>query len=111
METAVPTPLLSPRNAAALLGVSTKHLLDMSKHGVIAFIDVGLCSRPTRRYRMEDIEAFIAERRTLALSRSSAPPAQKVTGHAAYQVVDFRKTLEQLRADKKAAKVKRTHGR
>jgi hypothetical protein len=101
------SPLLKPEDAAALLGVSTKHLLYLSKNGAIAFVNIGLGKRPTRRYRIEDIEEFIAERRAVSPPSMLISSSRNVATTAVYEVIDFKKTLDQLRADRSAAKTRR----
>lgn len=69
--------LLLPSQAAEILAISTKQLHALTAAGEIAFVNVGVATRPTRRYRPEDIEEFIAQRRTItrpfSLSRPSPP--------------------------------------
>lgn len=44
----------------AVLAISTKQLHALTIASAIAFVDIGLGpKRPTRRYRMEGLEAFV----------------------------------------------------
>jgi len=57
--------LLTPAQAAEILAISTKQLHALTAAGEIAFVNVGVGTRPARRYRPEDIEEFVAQRRTI----------------------------------------------
>lgn len=59
----LPPALLTPEAAARFLAVSTRHLRDLTRDGVLPYVNVGRHERETRRYLREDLEAFIAGRR------------------------------------------------
>lgn len=56
--------LIKPREAASILAISIKHLVELTMAGEIPFINVGAQSRVIRRYHPDDIEAFIEARKT-----------------------------------------------
>jgi hypothetical protein len=95
--------LLMPAATAKILAISVKQLKELAVAGEISFVNIGLGhKRPTRRYLPADIDEFIARRRTTAAplvhgkrSPSFAP--------ATYEIVDFRKILTDLRAEKQKA--------
>ncbi|MEX2741063.1 helix-turn-helix domain-containing protein [Rhizobium mongolense] len=97
------SPLLTPAAAAKILAISAKQLHDLTVAGEIHFVNIGLGNkRPTRRYLPADIDEFIARRRTTV-----APPARGKRSPsfapATYEIVDFRKTLTDLRAARQKA--------
>lgn len=59
--------------------------------------------RPTRRYLPADIDEFIARRRTTAAPPVLKKRGQPVTTPAPYEIIDFRKTLDDLRAARRKA--------
>lgn len=67
--------LLTPARAAKLLAVSDRQLRDLSAHGDIPFVNIGLgAKRETRRYRPDDIRAFIEAR-----TKTASPQPASVT--------------------------------
>lgn len=55
-----PKGLVKPKEAAAYLGVSISTLLRLTYKGEIASVKVGTKPRSPRRYRIADLEAYIA---------------------------------------------------
>lgn len=82
--------LMTPREAAAELGISSDQLLKLTDKGKLSFIDVRLGQkRPARRYDPDDISAFkMAQRKTVCLSTSGKAQISTPTT-SGMQVVDF----------------------
>ncbi|CDM56310.1 MULTISPECIES: helix-turn-helix domain-containing protein [Rhizobium] len=95
--------LLTAEAAAKLLTISTKQLRDLAIAGEIAFVDVGLSSRPSRRYLLADIEEFIAKRRTTVTPALVAKGRRLASVARQDEVPDFQKILSDRRAEKKKA--------
>lgn len=85
-----PLQLLTAKQAAKLLAISTEQLSSLAVHGDISYINVSVgAKREIRRYRESDVRAFIEDR--------------KRTGKVAYSI---RPALEILDVDiAKAAKI------
>lgn len=92
--------LLTPRQAAAQLAISSRQLRDLSLDGEIPFINVGRGDRHARRYEMSDLEAFKAERRTISCRSSSAPALKRTATTSGMKVIDFQATLAAQRSEK-----------
>lgn len=93
--------LLTPEQAAEFLAISTRQLRDLADAGYLAFINIGLGKRPTRRYLLADIAAFIETRRVASGARDRAPAARS---SKAFKIADFaaiREDLRQQRCPKK----------
>ncbi|WP_165603093.1 helix-turn-helix domain-containing protein [Devosia elaeis] len=95
--------LLTPKEAAERLGVSTDQLLKLTDRGKLPFINVGLGQkRPSRRYDPDDLSAFMMAQRMTACPSSSAKAPKSTLTTSGLRVVDFsaarkRKTSEQPR--------------
>lgn len=64
MTTENPAPLLTPKEAAARLAITVKHLTELIRTGAIAYINVGRGNKnPRRRFTEADIEDFIERHR------------------------------------------------
>ncbi len=88
-------PLLTPTEAAKLLNISTKQLLFLTQDGEIQYINVGLGKeRERRRYHPDDIEDFIARRRTVG-GRSSKPSLRSY-----YPIYDIKKIRASLKGQR-----------
>ncbi|WP_430251262.1 helix-turn-helix domain-containing protein [Neorhizobium sp. DAR64860/K0K1] len=96
--------LLTPKQAAAELAISSRQLRDLSLDGDIAFINVGRGERPARRYEMSDLEAFKAERRTISCRSSSVPAQKRTATTSGIKVIDFEATLAAQRSKKLSSK-------
>jgi excisionase family DNA binding protein len=59
IEPLVPPPLLDRRQAATILGISTRTLSRLAKRGEIPFVRVG----SSHRFTVEDLKAFIGQNR------------------------------------------------
>ncbi|MDX0802512.1 helix-turn-helix domain-containing protein [Sinorhizobium medicae] len=87
--------LLTPEQAAEFLAISTRQLRDLADAGYLAFVNIGLGERPTRRYLPTDLAAFVEARRV-------APGASKqrtaATGPSTtFKLADFAALREELR--------------
>lgn len=59
-EVAPPTPLaLRPRDAAKALGISPRHLWQLTQDGVIPCVRVGSGKRKTVLYPLADLQAWL----------------------------------------------------
>lgn len=70
--------LLSPAEAAKILAITVQHLHSLATHGEIRYVNVGTgAKRETRRYRAQDLQAFVEERtRTGNVRWSTRPPIE-----------------------------------
>lgn len=96
--------LLTPEQAAEFLAISTRQLRDLADAGYLAFVNIGLGRRPTRRYLPTDLAAFVDARRV-------APGAGKqrtaATGPSkTFKLADFAAMREELRR-KRATKARK----
>uniref|UniRef100_UPI0035A94B9D helix-turn-helix domain-containing protein n=1 Tax=Mesorhizobium sp. LHD-90 TaxID=3071414 RepID=UPI0035A94B9D len=83
-------PLLTPAEAAKYLSVCPKHLKLLADAGQIAWVNIALDQlRPVRRYRSEDLEAFIEERRQRTCRYTENTANQNSTMTLPFKVVDF----------------------
>jgi hypothetical protein len=96
--------LLTPRQAAAELAISTRQLRDLSLDGDITFINVGRGDRPARRYEMSDLEVFKAERRTVSYRTSGAPASRRIANSPATKPIDIQEVFAARQQAKLAAK-------
>src|SRR5215510_8456483 len=64
-------PLLTPEQAAELLGITPRQLHLLAADGAIAFIDIGRGKSVTRRFDPIDVESFKTSRRTFDKWRST----------------------------------------
>ncbi|MXN51851.1 helix-turn-helix domain-containing protein [Shinella sp. AETb1-6] len=95
--------LLTPESAASRLGISTRQLRDLTDHGQLRWINIGLGKkRPTRRYTPADLEAFIEERAEKCRSTRRTEETHIPTT-SRYGVVDFQAIREQRRSEKQSA--------
>jgi excisionase family DNA binding protein len=70
--------LLTPAEAAKLLAISDRQLRELSAHGDIPFVNIGLgLKRETRRYRPDDIKAFIEARTKTAFPQPVSVTRQR----------------------------------
>src|SRR5688500_13899779 len=75
--------LLTPEEAARELAVSTKHLRNLTE---IPYVNIGVGTRERRRYKPEDLEAFIEARSktpcqpTSGTVKSSTPMTSVIVG-------------------------------
>lgn len=81
--------LMTPREAAALLSVSTKHLRKLTNAGEIRYVIVGNgTQRERRRYSAADLQAFI-EARSRQADPTNRPPEGPVTKVSHIIGIDF----------------------
>ncbi|WP_034884903.1 helix-turn-helix domain-containing protein [Ensifer aridi] len=72
--------LLRPAEAAKILGVSVQHLHALTIHGEIRYVNVGAgAKREVRRYRAQDVQAFVEERTRTGNVRWSTRPPLEIT--------------------------------
>lgn len=95
--------LLTLEQAAAVLSISTRHLLYFTEDGEIPFINIGRGQRTIRRYDPLDIQDFINRRRmTSSKNAASLPRKRRRVGKApTFEIVDFEKITKDLRQKKK----------
>ena len=63
MTNAVPTPLaLRPRDAAKALGISPRHLWQLTKDGHVPCVRIGTGTRQTVLYPVADLQAWLSQR-------------------------------------------------
>jgi hypothetical protein len=93
--------LLTPAQAAELLAVTPKHLLELTNTGSVRWINIGLDGkRPTRRYAETDIDDFI-HTRSQQQCRYTSPKEERTTPiHSKYEVIDFQARREPATAAK-----------
>ncbi|MDX1201056.1 helix-turn-helix domain-containing protein [Sinorhizobium medicae] len=93
--------LLTPQQAAEFLAISTRQLRDLADAGYLAFVNIGLGRRQTRRYLPTDLAAFVEARRVApgaSKQRTAATGASKT-----FKLADFaamRKELHRKRTTK-----------
>lgn len=87
--------LLTPEQAAEFLAISTRQLRDLADAGYLAFVNIGLGERPTRRYLPADIAAFIESRRVAPELRERARATIKSS--TAFKIADFAALRDELR--------------
>ena len=81
--------LMTPREAADLLSVSTKHLRKLTNAGEILYVIVGNgTQRERRRYSAEDLQAFI-EARSRQAGPTKRPPGGPATKASHIVGIDF----------------------
>jgi hypothetical protein len=87
------SPLLTLAEAAARLSMSGKQLRGHIRAGNIPFVDIGLGSRPSYRFRAADIVAFETSRATSCGIKCAESTAAKAmtSGRmtSSYSVIDF----------------------
>ncbi|MGV1831670.1 helix-turn-helix domain-containing protein [Agrobacterium vitis] len=94
--------LLRPSEAAQLLAITQKQLRLLTDEGHLRWINVGLGKkRPSRRYQLDDLEAF-KERRAQICQSTSARAATPTPMTSNYKIVDFRGTLEQRQSARRS---------
>ncbi|WP_430694899.1 helix-turn-helix domain-containing protein [Mesorhizobium montanum] len=82
--------LLSPAQAAAILAVTTKHLLELTNEGALRWVNIGLDGkRPTRRYKREDLSEFIEKRSQRACRYTENTANQNTPMTSSFAVIDF----------------------
>ena len=92
--------LLTPEQAAEFLAVSTRQLRDLADAGHLAFVNIGLGERPTRRYLPADIAAFIESRRVAPELREQARATIKSS--TAFKIADFAALRDELRQKRRS---------
>jgi predicted DNA-binding transcriptional regulator AlpA len=55
--------LIALPQAAERLGMSTRQVREYVARGMLPFVNIGLGTRPTYRYRPSDVSSFISERK------------------------------------------------
>ncbi len=83
-------PLMTPAEAAKFLAISTRQLRNLTTSGAIAYINIGRFDRETRRYRSDDLEAFVTSRRRQRHANAGASSKSNVV----YSAGEFRRLLE-----------------
>lgn len=70
--------LLRPAEAAKILAIDVQHLHSLATHGEIRYVNIGIgAKRETRRFRAQDVQAFVEERtRTGHVRWSTRPPIE-----------------------------------
>lgn len=70
--------LLRPAEAAKILAIDVQHLHALATHGEIRYVNIGTgAKRETRRFRAQDVQAFVEERtRTGHVRWSTRPPIE-----------------------------------
>ncbi|MCV0379031.1 MAG: helix-turn-helix domain-containing protein [Nitratireductor sp.] len=81
--------LMTPAEAAAQLGISSRQLRDLTTDGEIPFVNIGRGERATRRYDPIDIAAFIMARKKTACPSISAPAHRSTATTSAVVGIDF----------------------
>lgn len=82
--------LLTPKQAAVELGVSTAQLTRLTIDGELPSINIGRgVKRPSRRYDPADIEAFKAVRRTIECRSTSARAPRPISMTSTSNVEDL----------------------
>lgn len=71
--------LLNSSEAAKLLAISAAHLLQLSTHGEISYVNVGVGKREIRRYRESDIQRFVDNRTLISPMRHSTRAPLEIT--------------------------------
>ncbi|NTG49009.1 helix-turn-helix domain-containing protein [Agrobacterium rhizogenes] len=94
--------LMTPDEAARHLSVSIRQLRDLTDDGLLRWINIGLGKkRATRRYTIEDLNEFIAERSQKC--RSTKDPVKKpIPTTSSYAVVDFRAIRAQRKSERQS---------
>lgn len=83
-------PLLTPKQAAAELGISQDQLLKLTERGALPYVNIGLgAKRQARRYEPDDIGAFKVARRKVECPSTGAPARKPTPMTSGYRVVDF----------------------
>ena len=89
MTTALPQ-LLTPERAAERLGIGLRTLRNLTDDGLIRYINVGAGrARERRRYREDDLAAFVAAREKQQCRSSSAPAPRHIPTISNIAVLDF----------------------
>lgn len=99
----LPQPLLTPEDAARVLGISEDTLRQMRKSGELPYVNIGRGKkRETPRYDVDDLIAWRAKRKVTACPSSSDPtPRTASTRMTSGSVVaDFRAALAERRSAK-----------
>ena len=91
VENTIENTLLNVRKTARLLDVHPNTLRNWANQGRLPCYTVN--SRGDRRFRLEDIEDFLARHR-----RSSAPPTRLPTGHKSAEQVEQGANMDRLPA-------------
>ncbi|WP_425374522.1 helix-turn-helix domain-containing protein [Mesorhizobium waimense] len=82
--------LLTPVQAAELLAVTPKHLLELTNEGALRWVNIGLeGKRPIRRYKQEDLAEFIEKRSQKACRYTENTANQNTPMTSSFAVVDF----------------------
>ncbi|MFD2058868.1 helix-turn-helix domain-containing protein [Mesorhizobium calcicola] len=82
--------LLTPAQAAELLAVTPKHLLELTNEGALRWVNIGLeGKRPTRRYKQDDLAVFIENRSQKACRYIESTANQNIPSTSSFTVVDF----------------------
>jgi hypothetical protein len=106
--------LLNTKQAAAILGVCARQLRYLTTDGIIPFVNVGLGVRPSFRYRIADLDAFISQRVTTCQKAVGSFNAQGQKPGASIlelEVIDFAAQREQRTAAKLSAGLKNSRRR
>lgn len=70
----VPSPLaLRPREAAKALGISPRHLWQLTKDGLIPSVRVGAGKRRTVLYPVAELQAWLAQQTNPAKGEDNVP--------------------------------------
>lgn len=100
-------PLLRPSEAAELLAISDRQLRDLTAHGDLPFVGIGVgLKRETRRYRPDDIKAFIEARLKTATPQPTSITRQRGIARA---YPDIQEILR-LRTEAKAIERQKRRG-
>ncbi|TGT65368.1 helix-turn-helix domain-containing protein [Mesorhizobium sp. M2E.F.Ca.ET.166.01.1.1] len=82
--------VLTPAQAAELLAVTPKHLLELTNEGALRRVNIGLESkRPTRRYAQDDLIEFIERRSQKACRFIESTANQNTPMTSSFAVIDF----------------------
>lgn len=72
--------LLRPAEAAKILAIDVQHLHSLATHGDIRYVNIGTgAKRETRRFRAQDVQAFVEERNRTGHVRWSTRPPIEIT--------------------------------
>ena len=106
------TPLRSPKETAAILGVSTKTVDGYVRDGELRYINVGRGTKKQRRmFTDEDIDDFIQGRgkRDVPCQSTSTKTARSITSTSGSRVLAFT-ALRDARANEKLKRSNATNG-
>ncbi|MEP2977999.1 MAG: helix-turn-helix domain-containing protein [Lentilitoribacter sp.] len=83
--------LLKPKEAAAILSISTRQLTDLVNDGKIKFINIGRGDiRPTRRFEQSDLDEYKEQNKCLSTKERVKKPTRMTSGAIQYDIQAIR---------------------